>query len=370
MMLEEVVAEGSKVTTKQQGPFNTSTEHRLSETELVDARENLQILTQRQDEQQKLRRTGKEVDLLAKALQNLQERRLRLITLEVCVYEDDASKANPPVAGGTWRPIWTRAAEVLEATVSALAKRRFPLQELDAFSELRRCAVRCDEIGKMKLDDENLKAAFSLSMSNRTRNQLQDDIPDLRRRNNPDRSPINPLIPVAPVHDPDVLRAQAADEANFTNLPRLLNLCVNLEKLDLHFYLLNTPGLQQHELHLDQIFHHVAKHAAFPKLHSVRLCGFHFHMSDLFPFIQASPVRMLVLQVLYLVSGTWQPLFDCCTVGAHAMKFFFFDDLFENHKLLYFSSEGDGKPKFETMCGTQGKNTLVRRKREDVGRKN
>ncbi|KAF7195574.1 hypothetical protein HII31_03168 [Pseudocercospora fuligena] len=374
MMLEKVVANGSKVITKQQGVFTTSTEHRLSETELDDARENLEILTRRQDEQQDLRRTRKDVDLLAEALQNLQGKGLRLITLEVRVFEEDASNGSPPVAGGNWRPIWTRAAEVLEATVATLAKSKFLLQELDAFSELRRCAVPCDEVGNIKFHGENLKVAlhsltaFSISTSNRILNQLQDDTPDLRMKNNPDGSPVNPLIPVVPAHDPDVLRAQATGEANFTGLPKLLNLCGNLEKLDLHFYVLNTPGLQQNELHLDQIFHHVAKNAAFPKLHSLRLRGFHLHMADLLSFVQASPMRMLVLQNLYLESGTWQPLFNHCTADGNAMEFLFFDDLFENHQLLYFSGEGDGKPKFETLCGTQRKNTLVRRKREDVGR--
>ncbi|EME88361.1 uncharacterized protein MYCFIDRAFT_27361 [Pseudocercospora fijiensis CIRAD86] len=350
-------------------------DHHLSEAELVDARENLEILTRRQKEQHDLRRTGRDVELLAEALKNLCGRSLRLITLEVCVYEEDASKGEPPVAGGNWRPIWTRAAEVLETTISALARSQFPLPpELDAFSELRRCAVPCDKIGRTIFHDETFQAAFhsltafSISISNRILNQLEDDTPDLRMRNNPDGSPINPLIPVVPSHDPEVLRAQAADESNFTGLPRLLNLCANLEKLDLHFYVLRTPGLQQQELHLDQIFHHIAKTTALTRLHSMRLRGFHLHMSDLLPFIQASPIRMLVLQNLYLESGTWQPLFDHCTADGSALEFLFFDDLFEGHKLLYFAGEGDGKPKFETLCGTQGKNTLVRRKKEEVGR--
>ncbi|EME38401.1 hypothetical protein DOTSEDRAFT_140560 [Dothistroma septosporum NZE10] len=315
-----------------------------------------------------LSRSGRDIELLARAFKNLEGNGrgpIRKLRLAIKVNRDAAVSEFEPLEGGSFKLIWQKAAETLRTTLAALVRSEGVVHELDAFSELRRCAIAGNELSMIDTNDRSIRATMkslktlSISVSGRIIARTEEEASELEPPSFQSMGSHKPPTP----RDQDVMKSEADDENNFTGLSKLLAQCSNLSTMDLHFYDLQSAV----ETHRSRYFTRIVENTTFANLTGIRLRGFHVHEEDLLTFVQRSPLRMLNFENLYMEQGTWRALFDYIAKGPQKYDWILVDDLFENRELLYFSGDGDGRPKFPSLCGTVGTNGFLRRG-EDVKR--
>lgn len=363
VQLENILTTKTRTVTKRNGPMTMSTEERCGADELVKVQKDLDTLNEAKHSAEQLHNDGRDVELLAQTFENLKANGwspLRKLRTLIKVFRDDAVTEIDPLEGGSYKLIWQKAAETLRTTLSALSNSGLAVDELDAFSEVHRCAVAANELSPIDTTNESLNSVlgkmttFSIGISNRDIPKTEEQILEFERPVFPSFRTYKAQTP----RDPTIMKAEADDEDNFTGLSNLLALSPNLETLDLHFYNLDSPPVETHN---PKLFTRILETTTFSTLTALRLRGFHLHSQDLLRSITRSPLRKLRLENLHLITGTWRSLFAFIAEGPQGYDWILVDDLFEGSRLLYFSSEGDGKPKFPSLCGTKGTNGVLRR---------
>ena len=373
--LEAILRKKTNSVTEHNGPMFMTTEVRCTDEELTQAQNDLNILKQRTVDQKYLIESALAVDLLATAFTNLANNAKHLpipnIKLGISIFRQDATTRLPPLQGGSWKLIWNCAAQTLQITTAALARSKLPINELDVYSELPRCAVARDQIiHLLPTSDspglaESLKhlKAFSISMSHRIISETEQD---RKRLYDPGEHVSYSDVPI--YRDIDILRGEARAEENFGGLVELLKLCENVERLDIHQYSLARKKLTQRDMCDTLVLQRLVEGVTLANLKGVRLRGLHVREEDLVKFLRQSRVLgQVVLQEMEIDDeGSWGNVFAALTAGQ--VDFLFVDDLFEGGKLLYFDGEGDGQPKYPTLDNCRGTNGFVRKGVEDVQR--
>lgn len=380
--LESLLRKGTRPVVERNGPMFMSTEEKCSAEELAKAERDLKTINRGREEHQQVRETGQDVSLLTKAFENLAmngKGGLRSLSLEVAMYRDDAEKHQRPVSGMGWKYNWQAAADAFKTVMPALAASGLQVHTLDLFNpeNFLRCSIASNELSALDFDDpgvqSSLRSIKSLSIS------LSDRIIDetdkaLQRTGDPgDETDWS----VPPVNRPiEELRAEAADEKNFFGLAKLVSLCTNLEELDLHYFNLAISVLTSEDAKDEVVLQRLAEvsKGCLPNMKKCRLRGFHFWEKDLLTFIQQAPnLQDLTLDNMMLTADeshddnnhpSFTPIFDHCTNESSGLQKLFFDDIFENGRLVYFDAKG--KAKFPSLGGSKGTNTLKREGRDEV----
>lgn len=147
-----------------------------------------------------------------------------------------------------WRKVWQTTAQTFRIILRALADSALPIEKLDVFGSVSWCSLACDQIGWV-LDTmdvsrplEKLKS-LSLSLSHHI---VEEDSGD---------------------------RLHAAGQRHANDIAQLLQLCQQLQKLELHWYNLHIIKLDEAEMEERQFFTHVVQLAPFTQLRHCRLDG-------------------------------------------------------------------------------------------------
>ncbi|USW47186.1 hypothetical protein Slin15195_G005050 [Septoria linicola] len=356
LSFESIVRKRTKPVVEHNGPMTMSTEVRCTEDEVQRAQRDLQDLRQRQADDTSFIESGHAVELLSQAFKNLAENGCNIplpnLKLDVVVFREDATTRLSALQGGGWKMIWSCASQTLKVTINALAQSRLPLNELDKYSEVLRCAVARDQLAHLPTSDPGLKESFkhlkalSISLSHRVIDATKQDqtgFADSAERVSYSNVPI--------YRDVDILRAEAAHEENFVGLANLLKVCEDsLERLDIHQYSLERRKLKQDDMHDEKIMQVMVQNTNLRSLTGAMLRGLWFNEVDLLAFLkQSRNLRQVVLQDMRMREGSWTGVFDMLTANsteqkAAKMDFLLVDDLFEAGSLLYLDGEATGEP--------------------------
>jgi hypothetical protein len=237
-----------------------------------------------------------------------------------------------------WKSVWQTAALAFEISFRALAASALPVEELDIFHSIIRCSLACDKIAPI-LDSidlskplEKLKS-LSLSLS----------------------------LHVAEDGAPETLSLVSAKRHSFA-LGRLLTLCPQLEKLELHWYQIvpriGAANLNEAQIEEQRFFTHVVKNAPLSQLRSCKLDGIKTDETTLLAFVQkASKLSNLHMEEVHLLSGKFGPVFNYLTSRLEHLEYLHLDDLYESRMICF---DGPGKPKMPSIDKSDGPNTLTR----------
>lgn len=282
--------------------------------------------------------------------------RLRSLALEVAVYRNDVETKLSPIEGGDWRPIWEAAAYTYCTAVTALAQSGLTVEKLEVFSGQWRCSVASNELSSIRVENSRVAAALSgcrslsISLSNRV---IEEKDKDAWLIGDPGDG--NDWTVADIPHSAEGLKAQEVDESNFASL---LQSMPKLEELNLHRYALVYHHIPIEDLHFERLLQRVSEVSNLQLLRKCRLAGLWVTERSLLAFLQQSPrIKHLSLENIKMKDGKYRSIFDHCTSEAAAMEHMYFDDLFEE-LLLYFDEPGH--PKFPSMGGSLGTNTLTR----------
>lgn len=331
------------------------------------AQQDLDILEQRQNDYEQLHESGTDVSLLSTAFSNIaansKSGKLFSLSLEVQVFREDAEKRLPPLAGGSWKLIWQCAADTFHTALRSLASSKLPIEKLNIFNDrrLQRCSLSLNELGSATFEDEGLTISLaslkslSISFSDRVIFQSKQDA----ERSYDPADEIDWEIPEEE-RDIEEMRAEAADEKNFTGLAKLLQLSRQLEDLELHQYRLTKGALTEHDLCLERMLQRAAQMDAPPSLKRLELRGLWVREEDLLAFIQRTGVRKLFMYNSWMSSGTFRSIFDYCTSDTTGVDELYFDELFEGNLRVYFDGPADSL--FPPLVGTgiSGSNKMRR----------
>jgi hypothetical protein len=238
-----------------------------------------------------------------------------------------------------WKPVWQTAALTFEISVRALAASALPVEELDIFNSVNRCSLACNKIAPI-LDSINLSKPLeklkSLSLSLSLHVAVED-------------------------RAPETLSLASAKRHSFA-LSRLLTLCPQLEKLELHWYQIvpriGVANLNEAQIEEQRFFTHVLKNAPFSQLRTCKLEGIKTDDTTLLAFVhKASELSSLHMEDVHLLSGKFGPVFDYITSQLRHLEYLHLDDLYESRMICF---DGPGKPKMPTMDKSDGPTTLTR----------
>ncbi|RHZ49309.1 hypothetical protein CDV55_101421 [Aspergillus turcosus] len=232
-----------------------------------------------------------------------------------------------------WRKVWQTAAQTFQIISRALADSALPIEKLDVFGSVARCSLACDQIGRVldTMDEshalEKLKS-LSLSLSHHT------------------------------VEEDSGGRLPAAGRRHANDIARLLQLCQQLQKLELHWYNLHTIKLDEAEMEERQFFTHVVQLAPFTQLRHCRLDGIYTDEITLLTFLQkASQLSHFSMEEIHLQSGKFGPIFDYLTSHAQHLNELHLNNLWESRLICF---DEPGKPHFPTTAASDGPNILTR----------
>jgi hypothetical protein len=311
------------------------------------AKRDLEILKQRQTDYKELHESGTDVSLLSEAFSNIATNsktgKLLELSLEVVVYRENAERRLHPLNGGGWRFIWKSATNTYHTAIRALAASKLPIKKLSIFNDrrLQRCSLGCNELGCIDFEDKGLAISLaslkslSVSLSDRIIFQSTKDVersydPDeVRDRDIPDHR-----------RDRDEIQAETDDEGNFIGLAKLLQLCSQLEDLEIHYYRLRLRLRGTPDPHRERVLQRVAEAETLPKLKRLELHGVYVREQDLLTVIQRTSVRKLFMHGVIMYRGTFRSTFDYCTSDAAGMEELYFHKLLEGERS--FSFEGLG----------------------------
>lgn len=353
----------------------SATERWYSPEELGNAELDLEKLRSRRVVHEKLRQSGRDVTLLAKAFSNIAAYgkicRLRSLSLKVAVHSEDAINRRSPGRGYGWEYTWQITADTYQTLMSALAASELEIESLQIFSDprMRCCSIARDKVTAVDFADPGLATSLatvrSLSIS------ISDRMIEPRKRDSgmtgKTREAIHWFVSQKE-KDIETMSVEAADDSNFIGLAKLIDLCRNIRELDLHYYKLRFEQLRNPDLHVDRVLRQIIETASdsLAKVQKCRLRGLKVREEDLLALVEQPSIKELALENTHMIGGgKFAPIFDYCTSATAGMQRLFFDDLFE-HKMLHF--EGPGEAKFPSMGGSAGPNTLTR-EGADVQRK-
>jgi hypothetical protein len=216
----------------------------------------------------------------------------------------------------------------------ALAESALPIEILDVFGSVDRCSLACDQIGQV-LDTLEVSRALgklkslSLSLSHHMVEKYSGS------------------------------RLHTAARSHTNDIARLLELCQQVQKLELHWYNLRRINLDEAEMEERRFFAHAVQLAQFSQLRHCRLNGIYTDEDTLLIFLQkASQLFYFSMESIHLQSGKFSPIFDYLTTHAKHLKELDLNNLWET-RLIYFY--GPGKPHMPTSSASDGPNILTRK---------
>ncbi|KAI1365988.1 hypothetical protein F5Y08DRAFT_338053 [Xylaria arbuscula] len=140
-------------------------------------------------------------------------------------------------------------------------------------------------------------------------------------------------------------------------LPLLLASMPKLEDLDVHWYNIGSPPVEDHPPDIDP-----STRLVFPRLKRCSLEGLYVSADDLLAFLKNLETTELVLTFINLVQGTWVPIFDYLLSSSSTIASYSLDDLMENGRLVHFNIPGRSKFLYRNIV--LGPNTFHRRPHE------
>ncbi|EEA25967.1 hypothetical protein TMatcc_005779 [Talaromyces marneffei ATCC 18224] len=281
------------------------------------------------------------ITLLAQAFTNLRlnstHAGLQSITLLVEVQVEDGDDHSELVSVEKvrdWKQVWHTAAQTFQIVSLALAESALSVEMLDVFSTVNRCSLACDQIGQV-LDALQMSRALgklksvSLSLSHHM------------------------------VEEDSVGKHHTAAQSHAVDIARLLELCQQVEKLELHWYNLRQIKLDKSDVEERQFLTRVLQSTHFGQLQLCQLKGIYTDEITLLTFLQkASQLCGLSMEWVHLHTGKFRPIFDYLTTHASHLNELHLNNLWES-RLIYFY--GPGKPHFPTSSASDGPNNLTRR---------
>lgn len=277
--------------------------------------------------------------LLAQAFTNLRlnpaHAGLQSTTLLVQVQAEDGNSELVSIEKvRDWRQVWHTATQTFQIVSLALAESALPIEILDVFGSVDRCSLACDQIGQV-LDTLQVSRALgklkSLSLS------LSHHI----------------------VEEDSSSKLHAAARSHTNDIARLLELCQQVQNLELHWYNLRRINLNEAEMEERQFFTHVVQSTQFSQLRHCRLNGIYTDENTLLKFLQkASQLCYFSMESIHLHSGKFGPVFDYLTTHAKHLNELDLSNLWET-RLIYFY--GPGKPHLPTSSASDGPNILTRK---------
>lgn len=290
----------------EDGHFEGNLESRdLTEDEVQQTKNDLTVLQERHTEHLDLLRHQKDVELLSQAFSNLAANgtSLRMVRIEVAIYKDDAITPILPLFGGSWRPIWSSAANVSRALFASLASCDLPIQSLDLFNTNRmvRCSLSCNELDSVDFASGSLDSSLShlkelsLSISDRFIDQ---------RPGEEDQSPEEEI--------------QSSDEetseSSSNGLQSLLQTCPDIQRLDLAHYSLKY--VDNKKTQYGSILQTLGA-SSLPRLQHLALQDFKTTEDELLALLQGfGTLRNLSLRYIRLLDGSYKPILDYCSMEA------------------------------------------------------
>jgi hypothetical protein len=269
--------------------------------------------------------------LLAKALTNLRANSTCgcLQTIVLLVQGRDDNGIIPCEKIPDWKQVWLIAARTFEVLCHALAESELPVtQKLDIFDSVFRCSLACDQITPI-LDSMDLSKplkrlkCLSLSLSNHATEDLKD---------------------------------KSLGKSYAEAISEILELCPQLESLDLHWYNLY---LKMNDAHMKErrFFSHVIQSKQLSQLRYCKLKGIYTNEIDLLAFVKkATELSSLSMEDIHLEVGKLGPIFNHLTTNLPHLEYLHFDDLWES-RLICFDSPG--QPHFSSDA-PNGPNDLTR----------
>jgi hypothetical protein len=238
-----------------------------------------------------------------------------------------------------WEPLWQTAALTFEIFLPALAASALPVEELDIFRSVLRCSLGCDKIAPIldRIDlSKSLERLKSLSLS----------------------------VSLPLLEPPDSESLESA-KRHSNSVGRLLKLCPQLEKLELHWFTI-VPRIGLHKYNEAQIeergfFTHVVELGSFSQLRSCKLEGIHTDETTLLAFFQkATQLASISMEHFVLPpSGKFRPTFDFITSHLEHLEYLHLEDLYERRRICF---DGPGRPNGPSALTRVGDENRQRRR--------
>ncbi|GAM84430.1 hypothetical protein ANO11243_024260 [Dothideomycetidae sp. 11243] len=241
-----------------------------------------------------------------------------------------ASWPDPPI--GPHEAIWSTAEWVLRTTSVAMEISGIFIKHLDIFNSVLRCSIGCDRLAPA-IEDLDLSASLG------TLKQLSLSLSDHEHCDASD----------AEAH------SLAAGDRNSKAICHFLELCPQLEILELHWYRLSYESTEarNRERHF---FDQVADSVRLPLLRSLSLRGIHVNEKGLRTFFSHTPLlSKLNMEEIHMQAGRFQDVFRSVLPRLDSLHL---DNLWED-MLIYFDAPGE--PHFPSSGrGKQGTNEITR----------
>jgi hypothetical protein len=270
-------------------------------------------------------------ELLSNALANLRLNSTHgcLQTIALLVQGQDNNTIIPCSKMRDWRQVWLTAARTFEILCHALAESALPIiQKLDIFDSVSRCSLACDQIAPI-LDHVGLSKSLeklrclSLSLSHHAAEDLND---------------------------------KALGKIHAKDISRLLELCLQLESLDLHWYNLYAK-LDDAQIEERRFFSHIIQLKQVSQLRNCQLKGIHTNEVELLAFLKrATELVSLSMEEIHLEVGKFGPIFNYLTSNVPHLEHLHLDDLWESRLICF---ESPGQPHFPSSAAN-GPNAITR----------
>lgn len=290
---------------------------------------DLATLEQRQSEDEELRTAGNDVCLLTEAFVNLAaSKRLKLLSLQILVYRDDATtKILPREDTENWRCIFKAASRTFSLVMPCLQRSGLSLQALDIFAkkpESLSCNLPCNTFALTRFRENHTLAmikTLSIGISDPLVHESEDDT----KQSVPEHIMV---------------------DTSYSGLARMIEVCRNLDTLEISGYDLGTlhAGMRRRYLH------HLARIEPLPKLQNLRLAGLAIDGSDLLLLLtkHSKSLRHVELKNLSAPKESWEPVISYLPdMKLDTLKLL---DLKEVNRLMQF----EGEPKQQEFTRIYG----------------
>lgn len=259
-------------------------ERDLTEEEIAQAKWEHSVLIQRQSEQAS--NEDPDLDVMMMTIIFSQLVTLENLTLETAVYKMAAKRLQVYTCTNDLQP-WRRALYVYELVMSALAQSDLRMRELNLYGGHWGGSVPI--------------ANITGSFDNLTKgNGLQETFKGLTRLSiciSPQPLPLSTST--------ENIRGNISQE-DYAGTARLLQLCPDLVRLELHVFQLHQPLMDS-----DHLLEHISASAQLPRLSRCTLRGMKLREDTLLRFLPAFPsIQNLDLRNIVLEDGSWRKIFD------------------------------------------------------------
>lgn len=375
--LEQIVKERARWVTEGNGPIFSSTQHKLDDAEVAEAKKELDGLRRRKKELKGFHESGVADALMTEAFVNVaaysRNGKLSSLVLDVEVFRENLVQRRRPIESRAKQAVWQTASSTFRVAMAGLAESGLPLNTLDAFTRPWHCSLgwsalsHCVDGSQSSQLSRSLHGLQSLALS-LSHDLKPADASEVERRHRP------------------------AEEQ--TALADFVALCPELTHLHLHWFL---PGSADRKgITADQLLRNVAGSPSLQRLENLTLRGLRVQGLTLLDLIKGAPLNDLCLEEVITTdpdpvpediddesdpeadvrptprpdfkpihSSGWNAIFAHCSSPEADMSSILFDDLW-GERLLHFRN-GGGPQKMPWTPHTKDSPTLER-KGEDVRR--